>query len=153
MTKVPPEVLGEHPFLQNLSPEHLRTLAAWSRELEFGRGELLFREGGPATGLYLVRSGRVSVELHTPDRGPAPVQTVGPGEAVGWSWLIPPHRLRFDGRALEPTRVILIDGEPLRAACESDPELGFHLLRRLVGMLAGRLEAARLQILDMFRRR
>ena len=58
------------------------------------------------------------------------IQTVGPGSMLGWSWLIPPYRWSFDARAVAPTSVIVVDGERLREACESDLKLGYELMKR-----------------------
>jgi hypothetical protein len=79
------------------------------------------------------------------------IQTVGTGEPVGWSWMVPPHRWQFDARVLEPTGAIVFDGKALREQCERDHELGYSLLKRLVSVIAGRLAATRLQLLDIYK--
>jgi hypothetical protein len=78
------------------------------------------------------------------------IHTYGDGEILGWSWLVPPYRWRFSGRALELTRVLMLDGKCLRGKCEKDHELGYELLKRFADILASRLDAARLQLIDMY---
>jgi hypothetical protein len=56
-----------------------------------------------------------------PNGGAMTVLTVGAGEVLGWSWLVPPYRWNFDARALEPTRAIALDGKCLRTKAEQDP--------------------------------
>jgi len=144
-------VLREHPFFEGLSEEHVRLLAGCGRNERFEKGSFLFRESGPADRFYIIRRGKVRVEIHSTRRGPLMLETLGEGEVLGWSWLVPPYRWRFDALALELTRVVAMDGACLRGKCEDDPALGYELLKRFAQVLADRLEAARMQLLDMYR--
>lgn len=110
----------------------------------------LFREGEPADRFYLIREGRVALEIGTPDRGAIVIQTLGPEDVLGWSWLFPPYRWHFDARALEPVLVLALDGVCLRGKCEDDHELGYELMRRFSHVLVDRLQATRLQLLDVY---
>jgi CRP-like cAMP-binding protein len=139
---------ASHTFLSNLSDRHLMLLASGARPFQAAPGEYLAREGESAKAFYLIQSGHATLGIHTPDRGVVPVQTVGPGEVVGWSWLVPPHRWQFECRALDTVGGIAFDAEWLREKCEQDHELGYHLLKQLVAVMAGRLAATRLQLLD-----
>ena len=143
-------VLAQQPLLRDLEPRHLALLTGCARNVRFDRGAYLAREGQGAETFYLIRSGRVAVELHQPGSPPLTIQTVGPGEFFGWSWLVPPHRWRFDGRAVAPAGALQFAAPCLRAKCEEDHELGYQVLRRLIQMVAGRLEGARLQLLDLY---
>jgi CRP-like cAMP-binding protein len=134
-----------HAFLSGLSERHLLTLASMARPFTAPAGHYLAREGETANAFYLIQSGRVALETHCPQRGPVTVQAVGPGEVVGWSWLVAPHRWQFDCRALEGVRGLALDGAWLRERCEVDHELGYHLLKHLVGVIANRLAAGRRQ--------
>jgi len=140
-----------HAFLKGLSERHLMLLASGVKPMSFAAGEYLGREGEEARAFYLILSGKVSLGVHTPDRGVVPVQTVGAGQALGWSWLVPPHRWRFDCRAVDAVQALAFNAEWLREKCEQDHELGYHLLKHLVGVIAGRLAATRLQLLDLQR--
>ena len=140
--------LTEHPFTKGLEDAQLETLASHARFVSCPEGAFLARERHDAHGLYLIESGRVAIEVHAPRRGGVPVQTLGPGEVFGWSWLIAPHQWHFDARALEPTTAILLEAPQLLRLCESDHDMGFQLLRRLATVLANRLAATRQQLLD-----
>ena len=109
------------------------------------------REGEEANQFYMIRQGRVAVEIGDTERGPIIVQTVEEGEVLGWSWLIPPFRWRFDARAIELTRAIAMDGKCLRTKSEEDCDLGYELLKRFSLIVAERLDATRLQLLDVYR--
>jgi len=144
-------VLREHPFFEGLSEEYLKLLAGCGKNERYEKGQFLFRENGEADRVYIVRHGVVRIELFSTRRGPILLETVGEGSVLGWSWLVPPYRWRFDAKVLELTRVVSMDGACLRKKCEEDPKLGYELLQRFASVLADRLEASRLQLLDMYR--
>ncbi|HYK93796.1 MAG TPA: cyclic nucleotide-binding domain-containing protein [Thermoplasmata archaeon] len=141
--------LANHPFFRGFDREFVEGLAARTTARDFAVDDLLVREGAPAKEFLLIQSGKVALEMATPERPRLTIQTVGPGEVVGWSWLVPPRRWTLDGRALKPTRALDVDGDALRAALDARPELGFQFLSRLLPVIAERLENTRLQLLDI----
>jgi len=146
-------ILAKHPFLKGLKPEHLKILVGCASNVRFNAGQFLFHEGEEANEFYMIREGKVAVQTQGAERGPIIVQTIGEGEVLGWSWLIPPYRWRFDVKALELTRAIALDGKCLRTKSEEDHDLGYQLLRRFAGIIVDRLEATRLQLLDVYKAR
>lgn len=144
------EVLRQHPFLHGLSDEHMQTLVGCASNVRFPEGAYLIREGELANKFFLIRTGRVALETDMSGRGAIRIQTSGPGEVLGWSWLISPYRWHFSGIAVTDTRVIALDGECLRNKCETDPRFGYEMLKRLALVMERRLEATRLQLLDAF---
>lgn len=143
-------LLAKHPFFAGLDAETLDLIAGCAANVRFEPGEYLFREGDPADRFYVIRLGRISVEFDALGRGPHALQTLGEGEVLGWSWLLPPHRWQFDGRAVERVRAISLDGRCLRAKCDENHKLAYRLLVRFSGILAKRLKAARLQLMDVY---
>jgi CRP-like cAMP-binding protein len=141
--------LREHPFLKGFRPDSIDRMAAMSSELSFGAGELIFHEGDESSFFYLLLSGRVAVELVTPGNR-VRIATLGPGEALGWSSILPSPGKQFQGRSLEEVRAIAFDGTRLRHACEEDYAFGCALLRALLRVAASRLEATRAQLLDVY---
>lgn len=143
-------VLAEHPVLKGLEPAHLELIVGCASNVRFNPGEFIFRAGQEANHFYFVRSGRVSIETFAPQRGAITIETVGDGELLGWSWLIPPFEWHFDARALNLTRAIAMDARCLRTKCDSDPALGYDLLKCFSQIMEQRLEATRLQLLDLY---
>jgi CRP/FNR family cyclic AMP-dependent transcriptional regulator len=143
-------IVAEHPFFADLEATHTNLLAGCASNMRFPRGAYILREGHEANEFFLVREGRVAVEIGAPQRMPIIVDTVGPGEILGWSWLLPPYLWRFDARAVEPTRVIALDGACLRAKCESNHDLGYEVLKRFSQIMNRRLDATRIQLLDVY---
>jgi CRP-like cAMP-binding protein len=142
------KALASHPFMQGLDAPLVRTVAECARRVTASAGQFLGREKEPADAFYLIESGRLGIDIHTPDRGAVRIQTLGPGEIVGWSWLVPPYYWQFDAPILEPLQAIALNAECLRAKCELDHELGYQVLKRLVKVIVTRLAGTRLQILD-----
>jgi len=143
-------ILAEHLFLKGLEPRHLRLIVGCASNVRFVVGQYLFREGEEANQFYMIRRGKVAVEMRAAKRASIVVQTVGEGEVLGWSWLIEPYRWHFDARAVELTRAIALDGKCLRAKSEEDHKLGYELLKRFSGIIVERLDATRLQLLDVY---
>jgi CRP/FNR family transcriptional regulator, cyclic AMP receptor protein len=143
-------LLEEHPFFAGMTSDDLALIAGCARNARFAPGEYLCREGSAAREFYLVRSGSVSLELHAPGRGTLILQTIGEGEILGFSWLMPPHVWMFDGRASQATQVLAFDGACLRGKCEEDPRLGYDLMKRVARVMIERLQSLRLQLADVF---
>jgi CRP/FNR family cyclic AMP-dependent transcriptional regulator len=143
-------LLKEHPFLVDLSEEQIRFIAGCARNARFGAGEFVFREGTDADAMYLVRTGRIALELHLPGRGSTSVETLREGDVFGSSWLFPPYRWALDARTVEPSRILAFDGPCLRRKMEADPAFGFVIAKRLLRQLQIRLDRARLQRLDVY---
>jgi CRP/FNR family transcriptional regulator, cyclic AMP receptor protein len=144
------DMVKAHPILAGLPENLLDELTGCARNLAFERGSLLLVEGEPADSLFLVRRGRVSIEVHAPTGRNLVVETVGVGAAVGWSWIVPPYTWQFDARAMEPTGVIALDGGCLRTRADADATLGYTLMRRVAGVLLERLHATQLRLLDLY---
>lgn len=145
-------ILGEHPFFAAFSPEHLKVLTGCAKNHRFTAGECLCREGAPANEFFLIRHGRVALEITAPGKTPIVFETIADGEIVGASWLAPPYRWNFDARALQLTRAIGIDADCLRRKCDADPKLGYDMMKAFLPILVNRLQATRLQILDVYGR-
>ena len=143
-------LLRDHPFLRGLEPEYVALLAGCAANVRFREGSFMFREGEPAGQCFLIREGKMALEIAAPGRGSIIVQTLGAGDVTGFSWLLEPHRWEFDGRAIEPVRALALDGTCLRGKCADDPRLGFELTQLFARLAIRRLQATRLRLLDVY---
>lgn len=139
-------MLRGHPFCAGLPPRYLAPLARCADALSFAAGQYLFREGTTSEAFFLLRDGAVSLETG----GAFAVQTLGPGDVAGFSWLATPNRWEYDGRALEPVSALRLDGPRVLTECGKDPSLGYVLMRRFAALAADRLQASRLQVLEVY---
>ena len=143
-------ILAEHPFFKGLDQKKLQFIAGCAMNVRFDEGKFLFREGEDANTFYVIRAGKVAIEIFSPKRGALTIQTLREGDVLGWSWLFPPYRWHFDAKALELTRAISLDGKCLRDKCEEDHDLGYELMKRFSDVMIQRLQATRLQVLDLY---
>ena len=143
-------ILREHPFFKLLGENHLENLVHCSSNVKFKAGEFIFKEGEDAAHLYLIRHGRVSLELHSPHLDSHTIQTVGEGEVLGWSWLVSPFQWLSDAKAVDLVRAIQMDGHCLREKCDADHELGYHMYKNIASMMQERLHNALIQLLDLY---
>ncbi len=115
-------------------------------------GEVVIHEGQPVDSFGVVVEGRLAVRLNVPGRSTVTALTIEPGDIVGWSALVPPHRATSTVVALEPTTVVAFDGSSLRSELDADPALAAAVTWRVLDAVARRLEATRTQLLDLFAR-
>ncbi len=144
------KVLAEHPFFRDLGPEHLATVVGCAANVTFDAGKFVFREGDEANRFFVIREGKVAVEVFVPGRGAITIESIDGGEVLGWSWLFPPYKTHFDARALTHVRALALDGACLRDKCEEDTDLGYQFMRRFNQIVVERLEATRMQLLDLY---
>lgn len=135
------QLIAQQPFFSGLDARHLQTLTGAALEMRFEAGQSLFEEGSFANRFYLIIEGKVVVETELEERGAFPIQTLGPGDDLGWSWLFPPYVLQLGARALGPTRTIFFYGTRLREQCEQDHEFGYALMQRVALVVIQRLQA------------
>ena len=143
--------LARHPFFAGFTGEDLDKLAGCVEGVtSFTADAVVFRAGGKATLCYLMQEGEVALEVHSPGSGSRIIQTVARGEVLGWSWLFPPYRWSFDARVLTPSTALVLDGERLRDCIAADHDLGYEVMTRFAGLIVERLQATRLQLLDLY---
>ena len=147
------ELIKTHPFLTGLKPKAYRLFCRCASVERFAEGQQVFHQDGQAEHFYLIESGQIVLETFVPGRGMATIQTLGPGEALGWSWLFPPYQWRFSATATQPTEAIVLGAECLRKQAERDHEFCYELVIRLAQVLAGRLEGVRTQLVDIYQMR
>jgi CRP/FNR family transcriptional regulator, cyclic AMP receptor protein len=143
------DAVQQHPFTQGLTPEHCATLASLARKVSFAKDEIIFREGDPKHEFFLLLTGRVALEMLVQDRT-LRVHSLEAGDELGWSAVLMGGGKRFQARALEPVEALAFDGYKLLDTCRADTGFGYKIMHRLLGVVSERLQAARMQVLDMY---
>jgi CRP/FNR family transcriptional regulator, cyclic AMP receptor protein len=144
------ELLKKHKFFKALDKKDLQLISGCGSNVVFKQDELIFEAGGPANEFYLIRSGKVAVELNSPQKGPLVIQTLQENDVLGFSWLFEPFKWGFDSRAIETVRATKVDGVCLRTKCDQDPRLGYQLTQLFAKQMTSRLQATRMQLLDVY---
>ena len=142
-------MLRHHPFVAEFEPRHVEKLATLAKEIRFERDQILFREGDECSEFFLVVTGLVALEIAAPGHT-FRVQTLFAGDELGWSAVLMGSGKHFQARALERVEALAFEGADLLAACREDPAFGFALMQRLLGVVAERLQATRVQLLDSY---
>ncbi len=148
-TKTLTDVLRDHPFLEGLKPNHVQKIAELAMEVQFSRDQLVFREGDESSLFYLLLSGKVALEISAPGKI-VRIQTLGAGDELGWSSLLGGDGKTFQARALESVRAVAFDAARLRQTFDQDTAFGYQFMQRLIKVVARRLQAARIQLLDVY---
>jgi len=139
----------QHPFTQGLKPEHCATLASLGSRASYAKDDIIFAEGDLRHEFFLLLEGRVALEMLAQGM-PLRVHTLEAGDELGWSSVLSGRGKFYQARALEPVEVIRFDGNELLERCRADNSFGYKIMHRLVGVVSERLQAARMQVLDMY---
>jgi CRP/FNR family transcriptional regulator, cyclic AMP receptor protein len=143
------DYLSSQPFLRGVPREQIEMLARESMPTQFTAGELILEDGAPANRFYILLEGQVEIEAPVVEGSPVHIQTIGPGEVLGWSWLFPPYHWHFDARAVTPVKAIFFYGVRLREMCEANPALGYSFMRRISEVVIHRLQGARADLVAL----
>jgi len=142
--------LAGHAFLRGMPDGYVAVLARACQVIQVGEGHRFFEEGGTANKLWLIASGHVALDVDVPGRSGLILETLGKGDLLGLSWLVPPYAWQFGATAVQQTTAFELDAAAVRAACEEDPGLGYQLLRHVMSAASSRLHAARIRMLDLY---
>lgn len=136
------------PIFKGIEENFLKKLANVGQEIVYARGHIIFQEGEEAKALYILRDGQVSLDMKI-DMGQgqgvhqATVDSAKKGTAFGWSALIEPHRYTLTATCLEPVSLIVFEADKLRSLLDSEPSLGYHVMKKMAKLIAIRLEHTR----------
>lgn len=136
--------------LSALAPADQERLLGVAREVSFARGDRLFAEGGRADRFWVIRSGTVVLDLRVPGRRAAAVETLGPGQLLGCSWLFAPHVWHLGAEAQTPVRAYEFVAAEVLALCRQDTGMGMRVAEWVGGIVTHRLHSARTRLLDLY---
>lgn len=142
------EYLATHPFFSGLSDDILKFLCECSETFEIKKGQILFRQDEKADKFYIVRNGRISIEIPAIMGPTLELQSLGNDQVLGWSWLISPYKWSFQAEAEEDTELLMFDGAAILAHCEQDSRFGYELLKKFAALMSIRLDAARKRMMQ-----
>ncbi len=160
---MPAESLGGFKVFSRVPREKLEQLEAMGSQMAFQDGEVLFRQGDPAAYLYAVLEGEVELQVSLSDPDPAGdksragagaralvVETIGPGEDLGWSALVSPYQWSATARARGACRCLVLSAPEFRVMMDEDPELGYAVSKGLNEVISRRLHHRTLKLLRLW---
>jgi len=139
-------VLRGHQWIHNFPWQHIETLARLAEEVHFAPGETIFRQGELSDIFYMITGGTVALEAVMD--GTQVVQSVRQGEEIGWSALMDGGVRHFTAKAATEVYALALAGPKLRETCERNPQFGYILMKHLLFIVAERLDATRMQLLE-----
>ena len=150
---IPVQLLRKVSIFQGLRDGQLEGIARLCTEETHGAGTLICKEGETADRLYILREGRVTLEMGIrlwPERRirQMSVETLNAGQPFGLSALTESDVLTMSARATDRCRSIVIKGRQLRQLMDSDPALGYQISAGLSDVLASRLKQSRLSLTE-----
>jgi len=143
-------LIAGHPFFAGLDQAFISPIVPVASNVRFEAGTYIFKEGDQASAFYLIREGKVALEIFAPEHKPIIIDTLEGGDTLGWSWLLSPFLWKFSAHARTGVRAVALDATALRAKCEENRNLGYEVLNRLAQIIERRLEATRFQLLAIY---
>lgn len=138
----PESVLRKTPLFASLTEKELQALAARTIRRRFQRGELLFGEGDPCTGLFLVASGKIRIFKLSPSGREQVLAIEGPGSSFAELPVFDGGNYPAAASASEDAEVLFVSRKDFQNFCREHPEVGLKViavvgsrLRRLVGII------------------
>jgi CRP/FNR family transcriptional regulator, cyclic AMP receptor protein len=141
-------LVGALPLLRGLPPDQIARLAAVARHVSLPTRHRLFEEGAAADRFWIIDAGQVALDVLVPDVGRLIIETLGRGDVVGLSWLVPPYQWRFGAVCMQPMQAFEFDGVAVRAVCAQDPEFGYAIAMTFMRVVSRRLQATRCRLLE-----
>jgi CRP-like cAMP-binding protein len=137
------EELEHASFARELSAAHANELARMARLKECASGTVLFEEGADSPFIYCVLSGVVSLQVEEPYGESVEIDTVGPGELLGWSPVFGRHSMTASAHAATECRLAVFEVSRIRELCERDPGFALAFLSRVGLEVSDRLRSTR----------
>jgi CRP/FNR family cyclic AMP-dependent transcriptional regulator len=134
---------NESDLLRGLSPDDSSRILLLGTRRTLAPGEVVFGLGDEALTLYLVQEGRVDLTLPMRVEGrqeDVPVEERVPGQLLGWSALVPPHRFTLKATATTETELLALSREDLQGFFASNPEVGLAVMTNLATIVGQRFQ-------------
>lgn len=135
--------LEQPDLVSGLPPDDAAAVLALGAPIALVAGAVLFDLGADAESLYLIRRGRIALSL--------PMQVAGrhedvvieehvPGQTLGWSALVPPHRFTLKATAPLDTEVLAFRRTDLLQYCAVNPRVGQVVALNIAAVIGRRLQ-------------
>lgn len=145
------DIIKKNNFFKDLREDYIDLLSGCCFYLSSQPNQIIKHEGDDAENFYLIREGKIAIQIHSPEYGPITLQTLAVNDVVGWSWLFSDYKWHFDIVSLDITRLIGINGKCLREKCEKNHDLGYELIKKFSKLIIDRLQATTIQLLDVYK--
>lgn len=138
---ITPQMFADSPLFDALTDDQLALFVPLAEEVAVPAGKALFRSGETASHLYILLSGKVSVQVH-PTALTHPLTIVSlstAGQLVGWSGFMPPNYYTADAVCQTDSRLLAFEGAAFNRVLEQNPAVGLVVMRRIAEVISQRL--------------
>ncbi len=125
------EHLADIPIFNGLTQAQYDELAAIIADKTYKRGQIIFSEGDPGTGLYVVVEGRIKIYKLSMEGKEQILHLWGPGEPFGEVALFTGQNFPAYAEPMEKTRVFYIPRQAFADLIEKNPSLALNMLATL----------------------
>ncbi|MGW2671008.1 cyclic nucleotide-binding domain-containing protein [Streptomyces sp. NPDC001272] len=139
-----------HSILEQMTPEARESLLAHSHQVTFPAGTRIFKERQRAEKFWIIECGTVDLDTRVPGHKDAVIDTLGYGELLGWSWMVPPYSWRLGATASRVVIALEFDAAAVRQLCKEDSAVGRSVSIAVAAVIADRLDSTRTRLLDLF---
>ena len=132
--------LKQFVILEYLSDEMLKKLVPITETLLFDKNEKIFQQGEEADRFFLLKKGKVLLELRITDNITVSMSGVKPGFSFGWSSMLEESLYTTDAICAEPCEVFSFRESKIKKIMEEDHSLGYIFNQRLLVVLKKRYD-------------
>jgi CRP/FNR family cyclic AMP-dependent transcriptional regulator len=141
------DLLKNNLYFKDLEDEFINFLAENSTFTDYEQESFIFSVREPAECFYLILSGKVALQMFSHEKGEIVLEERTDGEILGWSWLKPPYKWRFDAFTLKNTKLIVFDANLIKKQMEANPRFGYKIQSIFFNIVVDRFQATRLRLL------
>lgn len=130
-------------LMAGLADSEIAELMRLATPARLASGETLFHLGDAAEAVYLVERGQIALTLPVRVAGREEdvlVEERGPGQMVGWSGLIPPHRFTLNAKAPLETALLALPRAALLDYFATRPHVAYTVTRNVATVVGQRLQ-------------
>lgn len=135
------EKLFANGLFKGFAPDETEAFLRRCQKKSYPDGSNLFKEQDEATKLYMILSGGIDLhfEVSQREKVDTTIASLKPGDAVGWSAIVPPHQYRLSGYCKGKTTLLEIDRETLKMIFETNYHLAYIFMRNIAVLTGERL--------------
>lgn len=129
------------PLFSDLKDREMKKVLRLVHERSYQPGEIIFREGEPGAGMYIIKSGAVSIVVRVPGGGERQLALLTSKQFFGEMALLEDVPRSATSVAVERTALLGFFEPDLEGLIERDSQLGSRILWKLARLMAARLRA------------
>lgn len=126
-----------------MSPNAVRSFDEIKEQAVLGKGALLFAEGAPSRGVYVLCEGRAKLSICSESGKRLMLRVAGPGEVLGLGSALSGDAYEVTAEMLDAAQVVFVKRRDLLSFLRDNPSICMEVVRRLSENLHGAYEQVR----------